>query len=202
MRKLTIYFFLAIGILARAQEKPKNKPEFGVSAYMFSGNAILKQQSEVDQNSFIREGVSLEFDVKWDGLGIFTGIGTYQLTANRVLNGQSTFLKNDYLFIPVGITTDYPILKDKGETKLGLQFDFGGYAGHLFKTQENTTELTRKEKNVGWNFGLIARIGASYKLYDQLEMKVGIQSLTDLSKINTQKISKSTMYFISVGYRF
>lgn len=202
MKKITTFLFLAIGMLVQAQEQSATKPDFGLTVNMFSGNAILQQNDQVDQNSFIRDGVSLEFDVKWNGFGVYAGLGTYQLTANRVLNGQSTFLKQDYLFLPFGITSQYPILKKAEEIKLAFQIDFGGYAGHLWKTQENTVDLTFKDKNVGWNFGFMGRIGVSYKLYHNIEMKAGLQVMSDLSKIDTQKVTKSSMYFISAGYRF
>ena len=185
-----------------AQEKEKGKPEFGVSAYLFNGNAVLEQRSEVDQNSFIRDGVNLEFDVKWDGFGVYAGVGTYSLTTNRIFEGQSTYLKNEYLFIPFGVTSSYPLLKKGEETKLSFQVDVGGYAGHLLKSQEKTTDLTWKEKNVGWNFGFMARMDVSYRLNNKFEIKTGLQAMSDLSKINTQKVTKSTMYFIGAGYRF
>lgn len=193
---------LAVTTWGMAQEKEKIKPEFGVSAYGFNGNAILQQHAEVNQNSFIRDGLSLEFDVKWDGFGVYAGLGTYSLTTNRIFEGQSTFLKNDYLLIPFGLTSSYPLIKKGEETKLSFQLDVGGYAGHLFKSQEKTTDLTWKEKNVGWNFGFMARMGVSYRLYKNVEIKTGLQAMSDLSKINTQKVTKSTMYFIGVGYRF
>lgn len=55
---------------------------------------------------------------------------------------------------------------------------------------------------MGWNFGFMARMGVSYKMYKNVEIKAGLQAMSDLSKINTQKVTKSTMYFIGVGYRF
>lgn len=202
MKKVITYLFLAIGTLAMAQEQENKKPDFGISSYLFNGNALLEQRSHVDQNSFIRDGVSLEFDIRWKGFGVFTGLGTYELHANRVIDGQSTFLKNQYLVIPFGITTTYPLFRKAGVDKLNFQLDFGGYAGHLLNSKEKTTDLTTIEKNVGWNFGFMGRIGVSYKMSNHLEIKGGLQAMSDLSRINTQKVTKSTMYFISVGYRF
>ena len=202
MKRMVICMCLASATWGLAQEKEKIKPEFGVSAYVFSGNAVLQQRAEVDQNSFIRDGVNVEFDVKWDGFGVYAGVGTYSLTTNRIFEGQSTYLKNEYLLIPFGLTSSYPLYKKGDETKLSLQLDVGGYAGHLYKSQEKTTDLTWKEKNVGWNFGFMARMGVSYMMYKNVEIKAGLQAMSDLSKINTQKVTKSTMYFIGVGYRF
>lgn len=57
---------------------------------------------------------------------------------------------------------------------MSLQLDVGGYAEHLFKSQEKTADLTGKEKNVGWNFGFMARMGVSYKLGKNIEIKAGL----------------------------
>lgn len=57
---------------------------------------------------------------------------------------------------------------------MSLQLDVGGYAEHLFKSQEKTADLTGKEKNVGWNFGFMARMGVSYKLDKNIEIKAGL----------------------------
>ncbi|WP_410881611.1 hypothetical protein [Myroides sp. DW712] len=77
---------------------------------------------------------------------------------------------------PFWIGGVYVLTKQKNseETKLSFQLDVGGYAGHLFKSQEKTTDLTWKEKNVGWNFGFMARMGVSYSLYKNVEIKAGL----------------------------
>lgn len=193
---LVIVFFTSLTVFSQHKSKVE------LSVFTFSGTAILKQEGEVDKNSFIREGGNVEVNFSWDNLGAYIGLGTYKLSTNRVFDGEETFLENQYLFIPFGISYEIPVLKVDNFTKFGIQANLGGYAGNLFKGKEETKDMHISEDNIGWNIGFMGKLGIKYNIYKNFNVKLGIQTMTDISKIENQQVNHQSTYFAGLGYQF
>lgn len=198
MRIYSSIFILLLSFAVQAQEKK----QFELAVYTFSGTAILQQQDEVDQNSFIKNSGRAEFSILWNNFGVYTGIGSYTLTSNQVKEGENSLLKNQHLFIPFGVSYKISLLTKEESTKLGLQLNLGGYAGNLYKTKLTTRNENVSETNLGWNFGIDGRLGLFYNLYQNFDIKIGLQTMTDISKVEHQKTTQNHSYFVGVGYRF
>lgn len=156
----------------------------------------------MDQNSFIKEGGRVELSVLWNKFGICSGTGSYALTTNQVKGGETILLKNQYIFVPFGVSYIIPLLIKDENTALGFQIKLGGYAGNLNKTRITTRDEEVSKTNLGWNFGIDGDLKLLYNLYKNFDIKTGFQTMTDISKIEDQKITQGHSYSLGIGYRF
>jgi hypothetical protein len=212
MKKTIILFALLMAsITTFAQTNTDEKDsrfEFAVTAKY--GFAQLKPSGGVTLNGTINSGdVMLAYKLgksrKWD---IATGISLMEFNANSVVNGSTASLKNSYLRIPVQATGEYSIYKDatSANSKIAFVIGLGAYANHMFKQEIETVAGNSKESNLGWSFGLESQLGAKFLLSDKLNLTLGVNNMSDLTKMKHDgtevKLESANMFFFRMGFKF
>ncbi|WP_284652290.1 hypothetical protein [Flavobacterium terrisoli] len=205
--------FAALVILtsyaAIAQETPKtNESKLEFSATGKLGFARLKQTGNVPLNGNLTGSdvlLSYQISPKCD---ISTGLGLYEFNANTTINGANASLKNSYLHIPVQFSGDFGLFKNvKPENQtVFFTLGIGLYANTLLKQKLETPTGNNEEKNMGWNFGISSQIGAKFLLTDVLKIGIGIESQSDLTKMEKdgvkQKIEQYNGMYFKLGFKF
>lgn len=186
-------------------EKKESKFEILVNAKL--GFAKLKQTGAITLNGDINSSEALATYKLGKTWRIGTGIGFMEFNANPTIAGNTASLKNSYLQIPVRFVGDFNVFgKESDNQKIFFTIGLGLYANTLLKSELETISGNSDAKNLGWNFGFSSQIGAKFMLTDALNLGIGLEGQTDLSKMKKdgaeQKIENMNALYFSLGLKF
>lgn len=199
--------FLSGSVMAQeTTEKKDSKFELAVNGKL--GFARLKQSGIPALNGNLTgSDVLLAYKIspKWD---LATGIGFYEFNANTIVAGNSASLKNSYLRIPLQFNGDYSLFKsDKNNSdKMFFTIGLGLYANTILKQELEAVTGNVEAKNLGWNFGLTTQVGAKFIVNDDINIAIGLESQSDMTKAKKdggeQKIEQFNGMYFRLGFKF
>lgn len=207
-KQLFAVLVILITYTVSAQEAPKkedSKLEFSTTGKL--GFARLKQSGNVPLNGNLTgSDVLISYQVSPRGY-LSSGIGFYEFNANTIFAGNSASLKNSYLRIPVQFSGDFSIFgKEQPGQKVFFTLGAGLYANTLLRQEFESPTGNSDEKNLGWNFGFSSQVGAKFILSDALNIGIGIESQSDLTKTKKdgveQRIEQYNGMYFKLGFTF
>lgn len=185
------------------EDMPHSKMEFVITPKL--GFAKVSQTGSPSMSGFVNGGDFL-YSLKIKKWNLLFGAGYYQFDANTTLNGNPMSLRNSYLQLPLKLKRDCVIFKDKSQTQnTYLTVGFGAYANDLLKQEMQSSSVTDKAHNLGWNFGFVSQLGVKFKMSDIINLELGFESQSDFSKMKKNgvenKIQNLNVLFFSINYK-
>lgn len=138
----------------------------------------------------------LNYSLKF--IRIETGLGYYNTQGNWSEAGNSYFMENQYLNIPLGIGGQFGFKRGEeiSQAPFSLLLGVGVYTNYLMKSK---IEGLDKQSNLGWNFGMYSKIGANFQMNDLFSLGIGLKTQRDFSDIDKNNISvkqnRNVVYF-------
>lgn len=178
MNKFYIFFILALAFAVNyAQEKRFqvnfsadtgfSKVEFNEKSFNASTSGLLLG---------FQYGISKFFSLE-------SGISYSKSQGDFTLNGDSHFMENQYLNIPLGLRTKIAIGNNEGQVenqKFSLLVGAGLYLNHLMNFK---IANIYSENSVGWNLGAYGNLGIHIQANDIFSLGVGLKTEQDFSEI-------------------
>ncbi len=198
--------FLSGSVMAQeTTAKKDSKFELVVNGKL--GFAQLKQSGIPSLNGNLTgSDVLLAYKIspKWELAG---GIAFYEFNANTIIAGDAASLKNSYLRIPLQFNGDYSLLKSDATNHDRILFTIGlgVYANTILKSELESYLGNSEASNLGWNFGLTTQIGAKFIVNENINLALGIESQSDLTKAKKngveQKLEQFNGMYFRVGFK-
>lgn len=163
------------------------------------GFATLEIENALKLNTISKEffiGIDV-FKIKEDML-IYSGLEYTDISGNYANSGTDTFISNKYISLPIVLR-----YKKIGDNNLDFFIDVGMYGSYLFNTKSETLAQFNSENGVGFNLGLLANIGASYRFDETWKFTVGLRSKADFlnnSKDDLPEYKIEDLYAINIGF--
>lgn len=202
---VAILFLSGTAMAQETTEKKESKFELAVNGKL--GFVRLKQSGIPALNgNLIGSDVLLAYKIssKWD---LATGIGLYEFNANTTIAGNSASLKNSYLRIPLQFNGDYSVFKSEktNNDKIFFTIGLGLYANTLLKQELEAVTGNAEAKNLGWNFGLTTQVGAKFIVNEDINIAIGLESQSDLTKMKKdgteQKLEQFNGMYFRLGFK-
>lgn len=203
---LALLFLSGSAMAQETTEKKDSKLEFAVIGKL--GFAHLKQSGVPSLNGNLTgTDVLLAYKIspKWEMAG---GIGFYEFNANTVIAGEAASLKNSYLRIPLQFNGDYSLLKSDATNNDRILFTvgLGVYANTILKGELESYAGNSEASNLGWNFGLSSQVGAKFIVNENINLALGLESQSDLTKAKKngaeQKLEQFNGMYFRIGFKF
>lgn len=207
-KQIILVLTILLSLSAKAQtttEKTESKLEFIINSKL--GLAKLKQSGFVSLNGNSTGAdalLSFKMGKKWD---LAAGLGYTEFNANPTIAGNTASIKNTYLQIPVKVVGDFSIFdKVQSDSKIFLSIGAGLYANTLLNSEIETVSGNSSTKNLGWNFGISTQIGAKFILSDVMNLGLGLESQSDLTKMKKngmeQRMEQINSLYLNLGFKF
>lgn len=196
---LTIVPLCIFCLSSNAQEK-KLQINFGADTG-FSKVEFNEQSIDVSTSGaslHLQYGVSKYFSLE-------SGVDFIKTQGDFTSSGNSYFIENQYLSIPLGLRTKIGLGKD-GESisdqKFTLLIGAGLYTNYLMKSK---VENIGSEKSVGWNFGSYGNFGVHIQANSIFSLGAGLKMQRDFSDIlkdNTLSVKQNrNVVYLDFGVR-
>ena len=202
MKKSAITLFTVFSsFLTLAQESGDTKQsELGIKVDAKLGYATLIQSDMVNTQGDINGG-EVQFYYKLPGGTSFnTGIGLMDFRANGTLAGESYFLDQRYLRIPLYVNYSLSIFEKQFDDKLQGYAGIGLYANTLLREEIQTLGGTDKNKNQGWNGGYGFQLGMKFGVSDNFNFGLGFESQNDFSKMKKNGVERKLEQISTVNF--
>lgn len=202
MKKTVISLFTVFSsFLTLAQESGETKQsELGIKIDAKLGYATLIQSDMVNTQGDINGG-EVQFYYKLSGGTSFnTGIGLMDFRANGTSAGESYFLDQRYLRIPLYVNYSLSIFEKQFDDKLQGYAGIGLYANTLLREEIQTLGGTDKNKNQGWNGGYGFQLGMKFGVSDNFNFGLGFESQNDFSKMKKNGVERKLEQISTVNF--
>lgn len=193
MKKHLTILLLTVFLIVNAQETKRSfQLNFGADIGNSKVELNEKSISSLTKGLFADLNYSLKF------IRIETGLGYFNTQGNWSEAGNSYFMENQYLNIPLGIGGQFGFKRGEeiSQSPLSLLLGVGVYTNYLMKSK---IEGLDKQSNLGWNFGMYSKIGANFQMNDLFSLGIGLKTQRDFSDIDKNNISvkqnRNVVYF-------
>jgi len=193
MKKTVITLFTVFSsflALAQESEEIKKESEFGLRLVAKLGYATLVQSDMVKIQGDVDAGDLLFYYRHPNGTSFSTGIGAMQFKANGVSAGESYFLNQTYLRIPLFVNYSLYIFEKQFDDKLQAYAGVGFYANTLLKEEIQTLGGTDKNKNQGWNGGYGFQLGIKFAVSNDFNFGLGFETQQDFSDMKKNDVKR------------
>lgn len=133
-----------------------------------------------------------------ESMVVYSGLEYTNLSGNYFNSGSNTYISNNYLSLPV--TLRY---KKRGSNNLDFYIDVGMYGSYLLNAETEVLAQSVSENSIGYSFGLLAGIGASYKFDETWRFTIGFKSKAEYLnniKDNASEYKVRDLYAINLGF--
>lgn len=197
MKKHLTILILTCFLFAYAQE---TKHPFQLNFGSDIGNSKVEMNDQSINSSTIGLFVDLNYSLKF--IRFETGLGYFNTQGNWAESGNSYFMENQYLNIPLGISGQFGFKRGEEVTQspLSLLIGVGVYTNYLMQSK---IEGLNKENDLGWNFGMYSKIGANFQMNDLFALGVGLKTQRDFSDIDKNDISvkqNRNVFYFNLGF--
>jgi|GEM_PF-3584071 len=182
-KPLLVFLCFLLLFVVKAQEK-KFQINFGADTG-FSKTEINDQSIDASTSGIflhLQYGISRYFSLE-SGLDYFITQGNY------ISAGDSYFIENQYLNIPLGLRTKIGLGRN-GESitdqKFTILIGAGLYTNYLMRSE---LEHVDKQTNLGWNLGAYSKFALHIQANDAFSLGAGIKGLYDFSDIEKDGLS-------------
>jgi len=193
MKKHLTILLLTVFLIVNAQETNRSfQLNFGADI----GNSKVEMNDHSVNSSTNGLFVDLNYSLKF--IRFETGLGYFNTQGNWAESGNSYFMENQYLNIPLGISGQFGFKRGEEVTQspLSLLIGVGVYTNYLMQSK---IEGLNKENDLGWNFGMYSKIGANFQMNDLFSLGIGLKTQRDFSDIDKNNISvkqnRNVVYF-------
>lgn len=193
MKKHLTILFLTVFLIVNAQEA---KPSFQLNLGADLGNSKVELNEK--SISSLTKGLFADLNYSLKFIRIETGLAYYNTQGNWSEAGNSYFMENQYLNIPLGIGGQFGFKRGEeiSQAPFSLLLGVGVYTNYLMKSK---IEGLDKQSNLGWNFGMYSKIGANFQMNDLFSLGMGLKTQRDFSDIDKNNISvkqnRNVVYF-------
>lgn len=181
MRKfLYVFIFSSLSSLYSQEKK-----------FELNGGADLGfSKLEIDNNTINATSTGAYLSIQYSiskSLNLESGLGWMKVQGDYNASGESYFIENQLLSIPIGLNTTLNLLKEANETKQPISILIGGglYTNYLIKSE---IENISKDSNLGWNFGGYGRFGIHLQASDEFCIGIGMKGQYDFSEIEKNNL--------------
>lgn len=147
-------YFIAKGKMGFSQIELTNNND--INGYLFQADFLL--------SSRLSKKYRLEY-----------GIGFLEFYGNTLNNNRLETVKNESIIIPVNI-----VYNKEFSNQVSLIYGLGIYANYLVSAD---IPGYFEENNIGFNLGLGSQIGLNFKLTDNFDFRIMVESQNDFFKI-------------------
>jgi opacity protein-like surface antigen len=199
---LGLLILLSCGAIAqtiKTQETSSHKFEF--IAVPKLGYAKLIEAGNAPVTGFINAGdVLLSYQISKD-YKLVTGIGMIDFDYNKTLSGSSAGFRNSYIRVPLNLTGTWSLHKVKPENEtVFLAYGFGLYTNNLLKQEIDNGTVAVSAGNLGWNFGVSVQLGMKFIVSDVLNLGVGYEVQSDISKIKSNGVEQKMQGLNTINF--
>jgi opacity protein-like surface antigen len=199
--------FLSGSVMAQeTTNKTDSKFEFAVIGKL--GFAQLKQSGIPSLNGNLTGSDFLwayKISPKWE---LAVGVGYYEFHSNTIIAGDAASLKNSFLRSPLQLNHNYSLLKSDSTNndRIFLTIGLGVYANTILKQEIEALAGNTESSNLGWNFGLTTQVGAKFIVNDAINIAVGLEYQSDMTKAEKngteQKLEQFNAVYFGLGFKF
>lgn len=173
---ISLVLFLAF-VMNYAQEK-----KFQINFSADTGFSKVEFNEKSFNTSTSGALLSLQYGVS-KFFNLETGISYFKSQGDFTSNGDSNYMENQYLCIPLGLRTKVAIGDNEGQIE-NQKFSFlvggGLYINHLMKSK---IDNVYSESSVGWNLGAYGNLGIHIQANNAFSLGVGLKTEQDFSEI-------------------
>lgn len=134
-----------------------------------------------------------------------SGLDYFQTQGNLTAFGESNFVENNYLLIPLGLNAKFNIAGDSegiSQQKLSVLLATGLYANHLMKIK---VENGPSENNLGWTMGAYGKVGMHFQANPIFSLGMGLKFQSDFSAVDKNEWLKveqnRKVVYLSLGFK-
>lgn len=134
-----------------------------------------------------------------DHMKISSGIGLIDFDANMFTNGELSILNSQFIQIPLKLSTDYHMNQSEN---IKLILGVGVLGNYHLRTKIEDYINTIRTKNNRWHFGVLVEIGVDFKIVENLNVGLLIESNFSPGFMKDDKLNlRNNMLKLSFAYK-